>query len=326
MMRWFAMREAYDEQPMPALDSEAVDFRVASESFAEIRPLKRKDLDTLGILTTYQRHKVPTVGGLLLYGVDRLQHFPDAWVQAGRFRGVDKSTIVDTMDIRQPLHLAIEEADTFIQKHDFRSAKIDHLKRQSIWHYPRVAVREALINAVVHSDYSQTGAPIRINIYGDRLEFENPGQLPFGVSVSDLPNGISKLRNRVIGRVFNELGLVEQWGSGAQRMIASCTANGSLPPTWEGIGFRVRVTLWAAVDAKPVEDLKDTAILSLLDEAAAGLSTRNIADAIDLSVRATRTRLVKLIERGVVLEIGKGSGISLKSTVRKGAQRGVFSV
>lgn len=59
-------------------------------------------------------------------------------------------------------------------------------------------------------------------MFDDRLEVENPGLLPFGLSVDDLPRGVSKLRNRVIARVFRELGLVEHWGSGVPRVIAVC--------------------------------------------------------------------------------------------------------
>ena len=55
-MTRFCLGEAYDEQAIPALNSDAIDFRVASESFADIRGLKRKDLETLGILTVYQHH------------------------------------------------------------------------------------------------------------------------------------------------------------------------------------------------------------------------------------------------------------------------------
>lgn len=88
-LKRFARAEAYDEQAMPALDSEALDFRAASESFAPIRRLKRSDLDTLRLVTTHQGRPVPTVGGMLLFGKDRERHFPDAWIQAGRFRGTD---------------------------------------------------------------------------------------------------------------------------------------------------------------------------------------------------------------------------------------------
>lgn len=71
---------------MPELNSEALDFRAASESFATVRRLKHADLETLRLLTTHQGCKVPTVGGVLLFGKDRERHFPDAWIQAGRFR------------------------------------------------------------------------------------------------------------------------------------------------------------------------------------------------------------------------------------------------
>lgn len=68
---------------MPDLDSEAIDFRAASESFAPRRKLKRSDLQTLRLLTVHQGKKVPTIGGMLLFGRDRARHFPDAWILRG---------------------------------------------------------------------------------------------------------------------------------------------------------------------------------------------------------------------------------------------------
>jgi len=67
----FARGEGFDEQPMPGLDSEALDFRAASESFAAFRKLARRDLETLRLVTDHQGRKVPTVGGMLLFGPDR---------------------------------------------------------------------------------------------------------------------------------------------------------------------------------------------------------------------------------------------------------------
>ncbi len=87
-MQRFARGEAFDERAMPELDSEAVSFRVASESFAAVRRLLKGDLETLRLVIRYQGRRVPTVGGILLYGIDRLRHFPDAWMQVGRFEGI----------------------------------------------------------------------------------------------------------------------------------------------------------------------------------------------------------------------------------------------
>ena len=79
------------------------------------------------------------------------------------------------------------------------------------WFYPPAAVREAIINAFVHADYAQQGAPVRVSIFDDQIEIENPGILPFGLTLDDIRRGVSKLRNRVIGRVFLELCLIEQY-------------------------------------------------------------------------------------------------------------------
>ena len=94
-MQRFVIGEAFDEWPMSEVNSEALDFRVASESFAPVRKLTRRNLETLRLLVPHQGRLVPTVGGMLLFGRDRLDHFPDAWIQAGRFAGTDKATILD---------------------------------------------------------------------------------------------------------------------------------------------------------------------------------------------------------------------------------------
>jgi len=304
-MQRFARGEAFDERAMPGLDSEAIDFRAASESFAAVRRLGKKDMDTLRLVTAHQGRQVPTAGGILLFGLDRLRHFPDAWIQVGRFSGTDRARIADHAELKGPLLDAIEQAIAFVEKHSTHGARIGRLQRSEHWSLPPVAVREAVINAVAHSDYSQAGAPIRIALFDDRLEVENPGLLPFGLTVADLPLGVSKLRNRVIGRVFHELGLVEQWGSGIQRMIAACRDAGLAAPVLEEIGICFRVTLCTAQVQSTTLDETDRAIVALVC-APGGLATREIADQIGLTPRATRTRLAALVALGLVREIGTG--------------------
>jgi ATP-dependent DNA helicase RecG len=170
-----------------------------------------------------------------------------------------------------------------------------------------VAVREAIMNAIVHADYAQRGAPIRVAPFDDRLEIENPGLLPFGLTIEDIRKGISKLRNRVIGRVFQELGLIEHWGSGIQRMTAACRDRGLDAPKLEEIGTHFRVTLSATARRASAKDARDEVILAALSSSPeAGLSTSEIAKLINLSPRASRTRLAVLVERGLIAEIGSG--------------------
>ena len=80
-------RTAFDEQAIPDLKSEAIDFRAASELFAPYRQLTAQAWSTLHITTEHQGRQVPTIGGLLLFGKDGFARFPDAWIQAGRFAG-----------------------------------------------------------------------------------------------------------------------------------------------------------------------------------------------------------------------------------------------
>jgi ATP-dependent DNA helicase RecG len=292
---------------MPDLNSEAVDFRVASEYFKPIRKLTLHGLQNLKLTARSQGRIVPTVGGILLFGPARLRHFPDAWIQAGRFAGADRRRILDSAEIRSYLPGAAEEVITFLRKHMTREAVIGPVKRTDLWTFPLVAVREAIMNAIVHADYAQPGAPIRVALFDDRLEVENPGLLPFGLTIEDIQKGISKLRNRVIGRVFQELGLIEHWGSGIQRMTAACRERGLDAPHLEEIGTHFRVTLSSLRRHAPAIDKRDQAILgALAANLDRGLSTSRIARRIGLSPRSARTRLASLVERGLVAEIGSG--------------------
>ena len=306
-MRRYRQVSSFDEQAMPELNSEAIDFRAASEYFKPVRRLTRQGLESLKVTTVHQGRAVPTIGGILLFGTDRLRHFPDAWVQAGRFEGRDRRRILDSAEIRGFLPSAAEEAIAFVQRHLTREAVIGPVRRTDVWSLPAVAVREAVINSIVHADYAQHGAPIRIALFDDRMEVENPGLLPFGLTIEDIQRGVSKLRNRVIGRVFQELGLIEQWGSGIQRMTAACRESGLDAPQLEEVGTHFRVTLSTVRRHAPAADDRDRTILKALGKSGSrGLSTSMIAAKVGISARAARMRLAALVARGLVAEIGSG--------------------
>ncbi|OHB70515.1 MAG: hypothetical protein A2W23_02885 [Planctomycetes bacterium RBG_16_43_13] len=71
-----------------------------------------------------------------------------------------------------------------------------------------------------------------VAVFDDRMEIQNPGMLPFGMTLDDMKAGVSKVRNRVIVRVLGALGLVEEWGSGYKRVIEACRAGGYQEPEW----------------------------------------------------------------------------------------------
>ncbi|MFN7921729.1 MAG: ATP-binding protein [Bryobacteraceae bacterium] len=311
--RW--PNDPYDEQPLPQLRADELDVKAAAEAYG--RKMTAETLRTLQLTTRYQGQTVPTIGGVLLFGKERLNHFPDSWIHAGRFRGSDKSRIIDSQEIKGRLLRMPFDAESFARKHLFKETVIDAITNRDEWTVPFVALREALINAVVHADYAEAGGPIRLAIFDDRIEVENPGILPLGLTVEEIRRGLSKLRNRVIGRAFHHLKLIEQWGSGIQRMNNACEAAGLPPPVFEELGNRFRVTFATSREAPLRVDAKERAILKALNDGR-GRSTAQIAKAVALSPRATRSRLADLVERGLVTERGSGPNDPRKLYYRTG--------
>jgi ATP-dependent DNA helicase RecG len=258
----------FDEMPMPELSVADLDLVAAGQHFGGARALDEGQLLTLRLLCPYQGRLVPTKGAVLLFGKERLMHFPDAWVQCGRFFGVQKIDIFDHIDIDQPLPKAVDEIMLFLKKHAFRGADLTEIRRKDVWSIPLSILREVVINALVHADYSQRGAPVRVVFLDDRIEVENPGILLPGLTLDDVKQGFSKIRNTVIARVFRELDLIEQWGTGVPRIFAEANLLGLPEPRIEEIGMRVRFSIPLGALGQPL----DTSLLRVVGGESGGES------------------------------------------------------
>jgi ATP-dependent DNA helicase RecG len=109
----------------------------------------------------------------------------------------------------------------------------------------------------------------------------------------------------VIGRVFHELGLIEQWGSGIPRMVRACREAGLPEPVFEELGAGFRVTLFRVPTGAPELDVLDQAVLKFVRERG-GAATKDIAAEIGRTVRAVRTRLRRLTDLGLLVVVGQG--------------------
>lgn len=300
----YSLGRSFDEEPVSEVSSEAIDFRAASELFETSRTIREKDLLTLKVFMKLSGKLIPTVGGILLFGKKRDKMFPDAWLQCGRFSGEDRSKISDSVEYRDHLPRLPYHAMDFLRKHmrtAFHIGAVEHEERRS---FPLTALREAVVNAVVHADYSMRGAPVRLSIFDNRIEVENPGLLQFGLTIDELRNGVSVLRNRVIGRVFKELGLIEQWGSGIQRMISDCGSAGLPSPFFEEKGRSFRVTIFTESTGDHQLDDMNSRIVTLLLDNPAGLSTSELAGSLGITDRAVRSRMKSMVEKGLVFPVG----------------------
>ena len=313
-----AVNTFFDEQPCPEINSEAVDFRAASEFFAQVSlNLTSAKRHSLNLFVDHGGREVPTRGAVLLFGKNRRSLFPDAIIRCARFSGTDKSHFLDQAEIDEYLPRAVESAVAFVERHTMQALEIGRVRRREIPEYPPAAVREAIINAIVHADYSIGGMSITVAVFDDRIEISNPGLLPFGLTMEAALAGTSKLRNRVIGRVFRELKLIEQWGSGMGRMMAACAEAGLRPPHFEEIGTSFRVTLYGRKVTTPAVPEWQEELLQYLTEKKV-ISTRDAAQIWKISDRAARTRLRKPVSQGILAEIGTGPKDPKKVYVLKG--------
>ena len=164
-------------------------------------------------------------------------------VELGRFQ--DPITIKDS-DRSQ--HDLIQQADilfSFVKKHINKAVMISgQPENTERWQYPLDAVREIVLNMIVHRDYRSATDSV-IKIFDDRIEFFNPGPLPDGLSVEQLLSGLyrSTPRNRAIATFFKELGLIEKYGSGIRRILNLCQTQGLPAPSFESTPQGFLVTL-----------------------------------------------------------------------------------
>jgi len=238
---------AFDEMPMAELSLDDLDLTAAQEAFEGIRKLNEQNLATLKLVTRYQNRWVPTKGGILLFGKERVKHFSDAWIQCGRFFGTTKLDIFDQAEIHSPLPQAVDEVMLFLKKHAYRTANLYEVRRKDMWSIPLGILREVVVNALVHSDYSQRGAPVRVVFLDDRIEVESMGILLPGLTIEEIKRGTSRIRNHVIVRIFRELNLIEQWGTGVCRIFEDAEAGGLPEPKIEEVGMRLRFTVFLKV-------------------------------------------------------------------------------
>ena len=184
------------------------------------------------------RRNQMTFGGFLLFARD---YCLISDLQIVRFKG--ESTIIDSISLNTDLFTEAEEVFNFIRKH----LMVEYIftgepQRTERFDYPPEAIREIIMNMIVHRDYRDSSGSI-IKIFDDCIEFFNPGRLTGGITVNDLVSGnyISRCRNKLIAKAFKEAGLTERYGSGISRILNICKKHGIVPPAFEEIydGFRV---------------------------------------------------------------------------------------
>ena len=166
---------------------------------------------------------VPTNAGILFFGYEPQQYILQSDVVCVLFRDeLGLGRYIDRKNIRGTIQELIDEAEAFLNRYVAIGARIEGWKRTDLPEYAIEALREVVVNAVIHRDYSRDGESIRIFYYTNRIEVHSPGLLLPGITVEQMERGevMSKLRNPVLANLLKDVpGYMERIGSGIRLML-----------------------------------------------------------------------------------------------------------
>lgn len=265
--RLFQQRGSFraELRPVSGATLADLDMRRLSNYFAYVRKQDAPDINdesawkTLLFNTEIMVDDGITVSGILLFGRMPNRFLPQAGIDAAAFSGVNKEYAArERRSLRGPMTPLlndageiveaglVEQALAFVQRNTAVTGQLEEggARREEIPAYPREAVREAVVNALVHRDYLLSSTDIELSIYEDHMEIVSPGRLPNGITPARMLTGCRAARNQLIKDVMRDYRYLEHSGMGVPRKIVKCMRehNGTEPALVEdGERFIVRL-------------------------------------------------------------------------------------
>ena len=265
---------------------------------------------------------------LLLFHENPERFVPGAYVKIGFFR--NDADLVYQDEVHGNLFLQVKATlDLLLTKYMKAYISYEGIQRVERFLFPKDALRELILNALVHRDYS-TGTPIQIRVYEDQLWIANDGQLPVGWTVEHLlTRHASKPRNPLIAAAFFRTGDIESWGRGIEKVRAACTANDTEFPTFHFepgglmVVFKGSVPAGESPSDQPglVERLGKGLVEGLVEGLAESqrailgfvlrnprISKREMAERLDISTTAVDKNIALLKKLGLLTRAGSAKG------------------
>lgn len=201
--------------------------------------VSKQNLINWEILKEQDNELLPTNAFMLFIG----EGFPFSKIQCARFKGIDKSIFIDKKEYRGSLFDQLESAYQFILEHLHVEIEIKELVRKEIYEISPTIIREILLNALCHRLYIQKSC-IQVSIYDDRLVVVSPGSLYGGLTIEEAISGYSVTRNEGIAEILSQSMLIENWGTGLQRVIQKCKEDHLKKPKFEVSASAFSVTIF----------------------------------------------------------------------------------
>lgn len=264
-------------------------------------PLDEKKMQTLGLISPDGVYS-----NLAWILSDQSVHT----VKAATFKGTDKDIFQDRREFSGSLFRQMEEVYAYLDLRNNTSASFDGLYRTDKRDYPEEAIREALLNALVHRDYSYS-ADTLIGVYDDRMEFISIGGLTGDLNLEDIMLGLSVCRNSKLAGIFYRLELIEAYGTGIPK-IMHAYAGAGLTPKIEVTANAFKITLPNRNHLRVrndyafhVSENREEYILHFIDQR--GYIVRSEADDLLHVSQATSNRILKkMINKGIIYQDGNG--------------------
>ncbi len=234
------------------------------------------------------------------------------------FEGSKKSIFRDRKELNGSVLNQLEDAYSYIDQFNRTRSEFEGLDRIDKRDYPPEALREALLNAIVHRDYGINGATL-ISIFDDRIELVTIGGLVRGISFNDILLGVSVLRNQHLANVFYRLKLIEAYGTGILK-INECYAEYERKPQIEVSDHAFKITLpntnyknGDRQEKKPEtagkpETRREAAVCALLSKKD-GITRKDVEDALQVSQATAILILRKMVEKGLLEKEGSGRSV-----------------
>jgi ATP-dependent DNA helicase RecG len=255
---------------------------------------------------------------VLLFGKNPKKYFTTAYIKIGRFGTSDHDLRFQDVIEGNIFTMADKVIELLRAKYLISPISYEGLVRKEELEYPEPALREAILNAIVHKDY--TGTFIQLSVYDDKLILWNPGTLPDELNVELLKaKHPSKPRNKNIAEVFFKAGYIEAWGRGISKMLDACREAGLPEPLIEEFAGGMQVTFLKDIyteDYLKQKGLTGRQVRTILFAKEKGrVTNKDYQELFSVSRNTATNDLKKLVEAGLLVpseQKGAGSFFTLK--------------
>jgi ATP-dependent DNA helicase RecG len=319
-LKWQSHRIDFEKLPVYNAPLDALDNQLI-QNFLDNRKNQASAKVTQDVMRSYsivvEEHSelFPTYAGILNFGKNPQFYLSEAMIIVSHFRGIEGRDAIASIDCEGTLLNQFQQAHHFILSRLTKSFSITGVLREEKLEIPEVAIREALINLLIHRNYHIT-APSKISIYDDRVELFSPGNFLGPIEPDQLLKSLTYLRNPAIAKIFRERGLVEKMGTGFIN-IFKCYEEWGLekPQIIEGANFVKCVLPRVAAQVTAEKAQTEENILTLFyskDE----ITTHDVVSKFSIS-RATAQRwLNSLTKKRLIERIGRTRNIRYRRISR----------